>query len=62
MSTIDETRTALRTGEEFKAGLRDGRTVYVGDRLVEDVTTEPSLGPGITLGVNSVLGTVSVQL
>jgi 4-hydroxyphenylacetate 3-monooxygenase len=48
MATTEQ-KTALRTGEEFKAALRDGRTVYVGDRLVEDVTTEPSLGPGIDL-------------
>jgi 4-hydroxyphenylacetate 3-monooxygenase len=44
-----EQRTALRTGAEFKESLRDGRTVYIGDRLVEDVTQEPSLGPGIDL-------------
>jgi 4-hydroxyphenylacetate 3-monooxygenase len=49
MATMNDQRTALRTGEEFRAGLRDGRTVFVGDRLVEDVTTEPSLGPGIDL-------------
>jgi 4-hydroxyphenylacetate 3-monooxygenase len=40
---------ALRDGATFKESLRDGRTVYVGSRLVEDVTTEPSLGPGIDL-------------
>jgi 4-hydroxyphenylacetate 3-monooxygenase len=48
MSTI-EARSALRTGEEFRASLRDGRTVYIGDRLAEDVTAEPTLGPGIDL-------------
>jgi 4-hydroxyphenylacetate 3-monooxygenase len=41
--------SSLRTGEEFKQALRDDRTVYVGGRLVEDVTTEPTLGPGIDL-------------
>jgi 4-hydroxyphenylacetate 3-monooxygenase len=40
---------ALRDGTAFKESLRDGRAVYVGSRLVEDVTTEPSLGPGIAL-------------
>jgi 4-hydroxyphenylacetate 3-monooxygenase len=40
---------ALRTGQEFKQSLRDGRTVYIGNRRVEDVTAEPSLGPGIDL-------------
>ncbi|HWI73400.1 MAG TPA: 4-hydroxyphenylacetate 3-hydroxylase N-terminal domain-containing protein [Baekduia sp.] len=49
MAVINDQRTALRTGEEFRQGLRDGRTVYVGDRRVEDVTKEPSLGPGIDL-------------
>jgi 4-hydroxyphenylacetate 3-monooxygenase len=42
-----ERATALRTGDEFREALRDGRSVYVGNRLVEDVTTEPSLGAGI---------------
>jgi 4-hydroxyphenylacetate 3-monooxygenase len=46
----EELRTvALRTGAEFKQSLRDNRTVYVGNRRVEDVTVEPSLGPGIDL-------------
>lgn len=41
--------SSLRTGEEFKQALRDDRTVYIGGRLVEDVTAEPTLGPGIDL-------------
>lgn len=32
----------LRSGREFIAGLRDGRTVYVGGRAVDDVTTHPA--------------------
>jgi 4-hydroxyphenylacetate 3-monooxygenase len=44
-----EAKAALRDGNAFKASLRDGRVVYIGDRTVEDVTTEPSLGPGIDL-------------
>jgi 4-hydroxyphenylacetate 3-monooxygenase len=48
MSTT-EIRSALRTGDEFRESLRDGRTVYIGGRLVEDVTAEPTLGPGIDL-------------
>ncbi len=47
--TATEPRVALRTGAEFRASLRDGRRVYIGNRLVEDVTAEPSLGPGIDL-------------
>jgi 4-hydroxyphenylacetate 3-monooxygenase len=47
--TVIERGTALRTGEQFRAALRDGRQVYIGNRLVEDVTAEPSLGPGIDL-------------
>jgi 4-hydroxybutyryl-CoA dehydratase / vinylacetyl-CoA-Delta-isomerase len=34
----------LRTVEEFKQGLRDGRQVYSRGKLVEDVTTHPDLG------------------
>jgi aromatic ring hydroxylase len=34
----------LRTAEEFKAGLRDGRVVYSRGERVEDVTTHPDLG------------------
>jgi 4-hydroxyphenylacetate 3-monooxygenase len=45
--TITEPTTALRTGDDFREALRDGRAVYVGNRHVEDVTTEPSLGPGV---------------
>jgi 4-hydroxyphenylacetate 3-monooxygenase len=41
--------SSLRSGEEFKQALRDDRTVYIGGRLVEDVTAEPTLGPGIDL-------------
>jgi 4-hydroxyphenylacetate 3-monooxygenase len=43
------TTAALRDAEAFKESLRDGRTVYVGSQLVDDVTAEPSLGPGIDL-------------
>jgi 4-hydroxyphenylacetate 3-monooxygenase len=39
----------LRTGEDFKASLRDGRRVFVDGQLVDDVTTTPQLGPGIDL-------------
>ena len=35
---------ALRTVEEFKAGLRDGRAVYSRGEKVEDVTTHHDLG------------------
>ena len=41
--------TFLRDGVAFKESLRDGRAVWVGGRRVEDVTKEPSLGPGIDL-------------
>ena len=34
----------LRTAEEFKAGLRDGRIVYFRGELVDDVTTHPDIG------------------
>lgn len=34
----------LRTPEEYKASLRDGRTVYFRGRRVDDVTTHPVIG------------------
>lgn len=34
----------LRTADEYRAGLRDGRRVYVAGRRVEDVTADPMLG------------------
>lgn len=34
----------LRTGDGYLASLRDGRQVYVGGRLVEDVTIHPGFG------------------
>lgn len=34
--------SAMRTGAEYRAALRDGRKVWVvGEGLVEDVTTHP---------------------
>jgi 4-hydroxyphenylacetate 3-monooxygenase len=39
----------LRNGKTFKESLRDGRTVWANGRRVEDVTTHPTLGPGINL-------------
>jgi aromatic ring hydroxylase len=35
---------ALRTVEQYLAGLRDGRRVYVAGRRVDDVTADPMLG------------------
>ena len=32
----------LKTGEQHLDSLRDGRRVYIGDELVEDVTTHPA--------------------
>jgi 4-hydroxyphenylacetate 3-monooxygenase oxygenase component len=34
---------AARTGEQFLAGLRDGREIWLGDHRVADVTTDPAL-------------------
>ncbi|MGW1625526.1 4-hydroxyphenylacetate 3-hydroxylase N-terminal domain-containing protein, partial [Streptomyces sp. NPDC002172] len=31
----------MRTGKEYLAALNDGRTVWVGDELVDDVSTHP---------------------
>ncbi len=35
---------ALRSVEEYRAGLRDGRRVFVEGRRVDDVTADPALG------------------
>ncbi|PZG01831.1 hypothetical protein C1I99_05250 [Micromonospora deserti] len=35
-------RQVLKTGKEHLESLRDGRRVYIGRRLVEDVTTDPA--------------------
>ena len=32
----------LKTGQEYLEGLRDGRKVYIGSELVDDVTTHPA--------------------
>ena len=34
---------AARTGEQFLAGLRDHREIWLGDHRVADVTTDPAL-------------------
>ncbi|MFA5316901.1 MAG: 4-hydroxyphenylacetate 3-hydroxylase N-terminal domain-containing protein, partial [Dehalococcoidales bacterium] len=34
---------ALKTVEEFKESLRDGRVVYIDGEIVKDVTTHPKL-------------------
>ncbi len=36
----------LKTGKEHLEGLRDGRKIYVGSELVEDVTTHPAFRNG----------------
>jgi aromatic ring hydroxylase len=39
----------LRTGAQYKAALKDGRKVWNSGKLIEDVTSNPVLGPGISL-------------
>jgi 4-hydroxyphenylacetate 3-monooxygenase len=45
----NKTEVCIKTGDEFKASLRDGRDVWVAGRQVPDVTQHPTLGPGIDL-------------
>ncbi|HNU73329.1 MAG TPA: 4-hydroxyphenylacetate 3-hydroxylase N-terminal domain-containing protein, partial [Deltaproteobacteria bacterium] len=40
---------AIRTVEEYKESLRDGRRVYIMGEKVEDVTRHPVLGPTVDL-------------
>ena len=35
----------IRTGEEYRQGLRDGREVWIDGERVKDVTTHPALKP-----------------
>ncbi len=37
----------LRTADEFREGLRDGRVVYAGGEQVADVTAHPDIGIGV---------------
>jgi len=37
----------IRTGEQYRESLRDGREVYVDGVRVEDVTTNPTIMPSI---------------
>lgn len=41
--------TFLRNGSRYKESLRDGRSVWANGQRVEDVTKDPSLGPGIDM-------------
>jgi 4-hydroxyphenylacetate 3-monooxygenase len=49
--TLDTTdgRAVLLDGAQFKESLRDGRAVWVNGQRVDDVTEDPTLGPGIGL-------------
>jgi 4-hydroxyphenylacetate 3-monooxygenase len=35
----------IRTGEQYRAGLRDGREVWIDGEQVKDVTRHPALKP-----------------
>ncbi len=48
-SEVIRTGTQLRSGSQYKKDLLDARRVWVGGRQVDDVTQEPTLGPGIDL-------------
>ena len=39
----------IRTGEEYKQGIRDGREVWIDGERVKDVTTHPALKPIIDI-------------
>jgi 4-hydroxyphenylacetate 3-monooxygenase len=48
LDTMDG-RAVLLSGAQFKKSLQDGRAVWVDGRRIEDVTEDPTLGPGISL-------------
>jgi 4-hydroxyphenylacetate 3-monooxygenase len=39
----------IRTGEEYRAGLRDGREIWIEGERVHDVTTHPAFKPVVDL-------------
>ena len=39
----------IRTGEEYRAGLRDGREVWIDGERVHDVTVHPTFKPVVDL-------------
>ena len=39
----------IRTGEEYRAGLRDGREVWIDGERVQDVTDHPAFKPVVDL-------------
>ncbi|MEA2582362.1 MAG: 4-hydroxyphenylacetate 3-monooxygenase [Thermomicrobiales bacterium] len=53
MSRVDDApadvaeRTFLKTGQEYKAGLKDGREVYYMGERIDDVTTHPATKGGV---------------
>jgi 4-hydroxyphenylacetate 3-monooxygenase len=47
MSTVAPEQVFLKTGDEYKASLRDGRDVWYRGERIEDVTAHPVTGPGI---------------
>lgn len=45
--TAEQTRDLTKTGDQFKAALRDGREVYYRGERIEDVTTHPVTAGGV---------------
>jgi 4-hydroxyphenylacetate 3-monooxygenase len=39
----------IRTGEEYRAGLRDGREIWIDGERVQDVTVHPGFKPVVDL-------------
>jgi 4-hydroxyphenylacetate 3-monooxygenase len=46
---MSDSNQFLRNGAQYKESLRDGRDVWINGEKVEDVTADPTLGPGIDL-------------
>jgi 4-hydroxyphenylacetate 3-monooxygenase len=47
MATVEAEKTLLKSGEEYKESLRDGREVWYQGERIEDVTTHPVTSQGI---------------
>jgi 4-hydroxyphenylacetate 3-monooxygenase len=49
MAVVEEQRTYLKDGDEYKESLRDGREVYYRGERIDDVTTHPATAGGIDI-------------
>ena len=47
MTDVATQRDFVKSAEEYRASMRDGRRVYYKGELIEDVVTHPATGGGV---------------